>query len=169
LYGSFFDYVIYTTQVAQQNYTFNFTSSETTNTGEQSQIGYINTYSAPNTLTSPVNANYFYAYGTGIGLQCGFSITVSSSYTGTSQNYSFSNTMYSYYCDIINSNGNTITLRNYVQGYDITNNGTTAPSVNTYPTNYLAVSIANSLPSKQPLYMNIIKRFTGFTNGLNPQ
>jgi hypothetical protein len=166
-YGSFFDYVIYTQVVSTQIYNFSFTSSQSTNTGLQSQIGYLNSYSAPNTTSSTGDNNYFYLYGTGIGCQCGFQATVSSSYTGSSQNYTFNNTLYSYYCDIINSNGNTVTLQNYCEGYDITNTGTTAPTVNTYPTNYIKITATNDLAASAYLYMNISKRFTG-TSGLVP-
>jgi len=166
-YGSFFDYVIYTQVVSTQIYNFSFTSSQSTNTGTQSQIGYLSAYSAPNTTSSTGDNNYFYLYGTGIGCQCSFQATVSSSYTGTSQNYTFNNTLYSYYCDIINSNGNTITLQNYCEGYDITNTGTTAPTVNTYPTNYIRITAANNLAASSYLYMNISKRFT-VTAGVVP-
>jgi hypothetical protein len=166
LYGSFFQYFLYTgnstsssipTFVGSNQTSFSFNSSQSMNIVNQSQIGSQNVWSNTTTISSSVNFNYFYAYGIGVGVSGQFTDSVVSLYD--SQTYSYTADFYNYYLDIINSNGNTITITSSVQGFGVTNTSTAIPSVNTYPTNYLTINASSSILSAQTIKMTIIKFF----------
>ena len=165
-YGSIFQYYIFTTSgltnsttyptyIGANNATFNFDSSQTMYILSQSQIGSINTWSGATTISSSLNYNYFYAYGIGFGAPGQYVDSVVSAYN--SQTYSYTANFYNYYLDIINSNGNTLTITSSVKGFEITNSSTAIPSVSQYPTNYITVSASNSILSAQQIKMIIVK------------
>jgi hypothetical protein len=165
-YGSIFQYYLFTTSgltnsttyptyIGVNNATFNFDSSQTMYILSQSQIGSINTWSGASTISSSLNYNYFYAYGIGFGAPGQYVDSVVSAYN--SQTYSYTANFYNYYLDIINSNGNTLTITSSVKGFQITNSSTAIPSVSQYPTNYITVSASNSILSAQQIKMIIVK------------
>jgi hypothetical protein len=165
-YGSIFQYYLFTTSgltnsttyptyIGVNNATFNFDSSQTMYILSQSQIGKINTWSGASTISSSLNFNYFYAYGIGFGAPGQYVDSVVSAYN--SQTYSYTANFYNYYLDIINSNGNTLTITSSVKGFEITNSSTAIPSVSQYPTNYITVSASNSILSAQQIKMILVK------------
>ena len=158
--GKVFDYYVYTTTGTGANketgYFFNVGNSSL-NIAIPSQFG-VEQRNVTGTVVLEATTNNFIARGSGMFLPTISQTTVLSFWQGFQETYTFTQYIYSYYMDIINTLGNTLTMTNSNHLMTITNNNVVAPFINSNAYNGLNITATTPLLNATTLTLVIVPR-----------
>ncbi len=158
--GKVFDYYVYTTAGTgankQTGYFGNF-GNNSLNIATPSQYG-VEQRNVTGTVIIEATTNNFIARGSGMFLPTLDQTTVLSYWQGFQETYTFTQYIYSYYMDIINTLGNTLTMTNSNHLMTITNDGIVAPTINTNAYNGLNITATTPLLNATTLTLVIVPR-----------